>query len=97
VKNDPNSNPIESQWLSADRPITIAGEDKLGRASFAEAIARAVTAWHGKDSLVLALYGPWGSGKSSVKNMVIDILHRQSTSRSLIVDFNPWQIANRPE
>ncbi len=89
------SQPAESQWLSADRPIASRGEDKLGRASFAEAIARAVIGWRGNDSLVLALYGTWGSGKSSVKNMVLEGLREQRAPRPFTIDFNPWQIANR--
>lgn len=89
------SQPAEPQWLSADRPIASRGEDKLGRASFAEAVARSVIGWRGNDSLVLALYGPWGSGKSSVKNMVLERLREQHAPRPLVIDFNPWQIANR--
>jgi predicted KAP-like P-loop ATPase len=55
----------KANWFSADRPIISRGEDKLGRRGFAEAIAGAIDGWRGQESLVIALYGPWGTGKSS--------------------------------
>ncbi len=80
--------------FSSDRPITRLDEDKLDRRSFAEQLARAVRGWKGNDSLVIALYGPWGTGKSSIKNMVIDAL-RAAPERVTVIDFNPWQVASR--
>jgi hypothetical protein len=44
--------------FSADRPIPDRASDKLERRSFAEALAKAVRGWQGRDSLVIALYGP---------------------------------------
>ncbi len=53
--------------LSSDRPITSFAGDLLGRSEFAESLASAIKGWTGNGSLVIALYGPWGSGKSSIK------------------------------
>lgn len=77
--------------FSADRPIGSREEDLLGRASFADSLASAIKGWKGNDSLVIALYGPWGSGKSSVKNMVLQSLRSAEADSPLIVEFNPWQ------
>jgi predicted KAP-like P-loop ATPase len=90
---DISQNP--SQWLSADRPIETGEEDELDRRGFAEALANAVRGWSERDSLVLALYGAWGNGKSSIKNMVVESLGQYSPAVRC-VDFNPWQLANRP-
>ncbi|MCL5671127.1 MAG: KAP family NTPase, partial [Acidobacteria bacterium] len=84
-----------SEWLSADRPIQTRQEDLLGRSGFSEALANAIRGWSGRESLILALYGAWGSGKSSIKNMVVESL-RSDSSEIPILDFNPWQHANRP-
>lgn len=84
-----------SQWLSADRPIRSKEEDALGRRGFADGLAKGIRRWTGRESLVIALYGAWGSGKSSVKNMVIESLG-ESEPKLHVVDFNPWQHANRP-
>jgi predicted KAP-like P-loop ATPase len=53
--------------FSADRSITSCSEDLLGRSGFAKSIAAAIKGWTGNDSLVIALYGSWGSGKTSIK------------------------------
>jgi len=57
----PETSP-EKHHFSADRPIRSHQEDLLGRAGFAQSLANAIKQWKGKDSLVIALYGPWGSG-----------------------------------
>ncbi len=78
--------------LSADRPIQTRDEDRLGRRGFAEGLARGLGEWRGKDSLVIALYGAWGSGKSSVKNMALEALAQAPQSReATVVEFNPWE------
>ena len=84
------------EWLSADRPITGRAQDKLGRSGFAEAIAAVIRGWQGKDSLVIALYGPGGTGKSSIKNMIIEAIHEMAEP-SPVTEFNPWQFANREQ
>lgn len=91
-----DSQQTAQHFFSADRPISRRDEDQLYRRKFAEELARAVRGWKGNDSLVIALYGPWGSGKSSIKNMVIDAL-RSIPDSATVVDFNPWQVANRAQ
>lgn len=88
--------PHPSEWFSADRPIQDRAKDVLGRRGFAEALADAIQRWSGRESLVLALYGAWGNGKTSIKNMTLDCLRANSPGVS-VVDFNPWQHANRPD
>lgn len=78
--------------LSADRPIGSRVEDLLGRTHFAESLASTIYSWRGKDSLVIALYGDWGSGKSSVKNMLRESLETH-VPPPVIVEFNPWEWA----
>lgn len=82
-----------SHRFSADRPIQSTAEDLLGRAPFAQALAQAIRGWRGNDSLVIALYGPWGSGKSSIKNMALESLRDDpgDATTPVIVEFNPWE------
>lgn len=77
----------ETAYLSADRPIALADQDLLDRGHLAESLASAISRWHGEDSLVLALQGPWGSGKTSIKNLTAAHLHKDLH----VLDFNPWQ------
>ena len=85
-----------SHLFSSDSPITSCEEDKLGRRPFAEQIARAVREWKGNESLVIALYGSWGTGKSSIKNMVVEST-RTAPNCATVVEFNPRQMANRSQ
>lgn len=79
--------------FSSDRPITEANEDLLGRANFANDLADAIDGWHGNDSLVVALHGEWGSGKSSIKNMALAKLSQKSNKKSNVIEFSPWEWA----
>jgi predicted KAP-like P-loop ATPase len=75
--------------LSSDQPVTSMNDDLLNRGGFAIALANAVSSWRGRESLVLALYAPWGGGKTSVKNFVLECVRKQEKPTS-VVEFNPW-------
>src|ERR1039458_3916480 len=72
-----------------DAPITSLGEDRLGRASFAAALAVEVLTAPARTGYVIGLTGPWGSGKTSLLNMTIEALGE----RALVVQFNPWMFS----
>jgi hypothetical protein len=72
----------------SDNPITSRKEDQLGRASFADSIATAVRSLDASRGLVVAVVGPWGVGKTSVLNMVVEALEEPSALEA--VEFNPW-------
>lgn len=76
--------------FSADRPIQTRSEDRLGRLGFAEALAASISSWRGRDSIAIGVYGPWGSGKTSIKNLTIEKLNT-TADRPEILEFNPWQ------
>lgn len=78
---------------SSDRPIASKKHDVLERAKFAEQLANDLQSWDGNDSLVVALYGAWGSGKTSVKNMVLEANRRKHGTQLPVVEFNPWQLS----
>lgn len=79
--------------FSADRPITGAKSDVLGRGRFAAALAHSIQSWRERDSLVIALYGAYGTGKTSVKNLVLEALRNTSGPSPVLIEFNPWQFA----
>ena len=81
------------QSYSADRPIRSKKDDVLGRAKFAARLADDIHSWDGIDSLVIALYGSWGSGKTSVKNMLLEANRKKGRTPLTVVDFNPWQLS----
>ena len=79
--------------FSSDRPISNFDEDLLGRSGFSKDLASAISNWHGKDSLVVALHGDWGSGKSSIKNMAVTELSKSDNVKADVIEFSPWQWA----
>ncbi|MGC8732380.1 MAG: KAP family P-loop NTPase fold protein, partial [Halothiobacillaceae bacterium] len=77
--------------LSADRPSIDPKDDLFGHAPFASSLADSICRYPGSDGLVLALYGPWGSGKSTVLSYVQHFLERRPESEQpVLVKFNPW-------
>lgn len=75
--------------FSSDRPINKSSEDLLGRSAFSKRIATAITNLKTGDSTVIGLYGAWGSGKTSIINMIEEELER-TQSGILVIRFNPW-------
>lgn len=80
--------------ISPDRPIQNLNGDRLGRKTFVESIASAIKGWEGNESLVISVSGPWGSGKTSTKNMLKDSLC-SSLPNNHFIEFNPWQWAGQ--
>jgi predicted KAP-like P-loop ATPase len=77
--------------LASDRPIEFKEQDRLGRTAFASQLSTAITNWKENDSLVVALYGEWGIGKSSIKNLVLENLRSKTHGALDVIQFNPWQ------
>src|SRR3989304_1716152 len=82
--------------FASDVPITNKKEDKLGRIAFAESLGKAILDYKEEDSCVLGLYGPWGSGKTSIINMTIEYIEStQNNSKPIIVNFDPWNYSDQ--
>jgi predicted KAP-like P-loop ATPase len=71
-----------------DAPISSKAQDRFSRWPFAERIANVLAARTDSSSLVVGIYGPWGDGKTSVLNMMVEALH--SNEDVICVPFNPW-------
>ncbi|MHB9026341.1 MAG: KAP family P-loop NTPase fold protein [Armatimonadota bacterium] len=78
------------EWYRDD-PINTSESDVLHREVFVRNIADEIMGWHYDRSLVIALYGRWGSGKSSIKNLLLQELKNRGAKQPEPVDFNPWQ------
>lgn len=77
--------------FAADRPIISSQGDLLDRGNFVRGLSAALESWQGKDSLVISLNGAWGSGKTSIKNLVLETLQKSKEDTPCIVEFNPWE------
>jgi len=47
--------------------------------------------WDGEESLVIAISGNYGSGKTSLKNMMVEQLRDDNEKAPYLVEFNPWE------
>ena len=79
--------------FSSDQPILSKDEDLLERGPFSESLATAIANWHGKESLVVALNGDWGSGKTSIKNIAVLELEKIKENKPQVIEFSPWEWA----
>lgn len=61
---------MTKNYLSSDRPIESAGEDRLGFQPFASSLAKGMHGMVPADGMVIALHAPWGSGKTSAFNLI---------------------------
>lgn len=77
--------------LSPDRPSSDPARDLFGHAPFARTLAKAIAGYRDAEGIVLALYGPWGSGKSTVLAYVEHELGLlDAETQPVVVTFNPW-------
>lgn len=76
--------------FSADLPITDKSQDLLRRNSFVQDLVKSISGWRESESLVVSVYGSWGDGKTSLKNLLKkEFLSVQNSP--VFLEFNPWQ------
>lgn len=74
----------------ADLPIRESAEDLLNRKQFAKRIAEKLqskTEKQNAGALAIGITGPWGAGKTSFANMVLENID----SERVVIHFNPWR------
>ena len=79
----------KQQQYTDDAPISSRHEDRFSRWPFAERIAQVLANRSDSSSIVIGIYGPWGDGKTSVLNMMAEVL--KSKDGVIWIPFNPWQ------
>ena len=89
-----NNSKIESQslnYLSADSSLCDPQTDRLGYAPFARNLADSICKMTFGGAYVIAVYGSWNSGKSTLLNFIAHYLkQKQEFEQPIIVPFNPW-------
>lgn len=85
----------ETKNLLVDEPIVSAKQDRLNRDQFAKHFAETLLGHLDPSCLIAALYGHWGSGKSSLLNLIENHLcDKSSTDNFIVIKFNPWNISS---
>lgn len=81
-----------------DVPINNIDDDALDREDFSKNLADALLSWKESESLVIALCGEWGAGKSSIINLTvknIENLQKNGEKNLAILRFNPWEFSDK--
>ncbi len=78
-----------SKLINSDLPITKSTEDTLNRCAFAKSLAKTILNYSFPSSFTIGLYGEWGSGKTSLLNMVFETIE-DIDKDAVILRFNPW-------
>lgn len=97
-KNDKIA-PADQNIFLSDAPIISDKEDILGRRKFAQSLSRNILRHKDKNTIVIGLYGKWGSGKSSIINILLDNIRKTKefpeNKKPAIIEFNPWNFSEQ--
>jgi len=95
------------KMFNSDSPITKLDEDSLGRDNFAINLGDRIIEHKSpnNENLVIGIAGEWGSGKSSLMNMVLDHIEKEyinsnelnDNEKPIIMCFNPWRFSNQDQ
>jgi hypothetical protein len=95
----PSETPVDTQvklpCFDADAPLNDLNQDLLGRAKLAQHIADGIAGSDKSTSLVVGVYGSWGSGKSTVLNFTD--CHLKRMPNIIRLRFDPWIIGGEEE
>lgn len=72
----------------SDTAIINSEDDQLNRSEFAIRLVESIDSWKKEESIVIGLYSEWGSGKTSVLNLMQEQFNTKQDM--IIVPFNPW-------
>lgn len=92
----------ENNMFNTDKPIINTNSDLLGRASFSEQLAKAILSYTNSENFSISLCGKWGSGKTSILNMIEEYIDKLTLEYSddkkpIIVHFNPWNYSDQSQ
>lgn len=79
---------------SPDTSIQEAEEDLFQRHEFAKRICTSISRNQGTECITFGLYGTWGTGKSSILQLIRNELNTNHKNTH-VLDYNPWQIGDQ--
>ena len=83
-----------------DNPIQKAECDLLKRSEYAKKIAHSILNMNAENGLCIGMFGPWGSGKSSILNMILEYINEKVTKQedeTIVLTFNPWNFTSEEQ
>ena len=88
--------PPESANYLSDAPLRDSGGDAFGRAEYAKNLAAAISTMNADDGFVIGLNAPWGYGKTTLLNFVLNHIEaNHKNDVAVVIRFNPWWFSGR--
>jgi predicted KAP-like P-loop ATPase len=88
VLTDLDIETVSRDVLYSDDAITEWGQDILGRKELVQRLITSISGWPRQQPLVLAITAPWGTGKTSVLNLLSKEL--EASPGTIVIKFDPW-------
>lgn len=85
--------------FAADKPIRHVENDEYGRKKYVDNLAYAILTDDDSDGLIVGVEGEWGSGKTSIKNMLIERLQQMPlpSRKTHLIEFDAWMYSRSGE
>lgn len=84
------------QWFDAlENPLT--APDALGRETFARALTDSLARLPNNRSIVTAVFGPWGCGKTWLLERVVQMLEADCFRTVSVCRFSPWELKSHDQ
>ena len=83
----------------SDTPINSVEDDVLGRSNFAHMLAKTFLQMNADETFAVGLFGPWGSGKTSLVNMTLNQICEEQRqypeeAQMIVIHFEPWAFSD---
>src|SRR5580693_5882398 len=85
--------PAHGEVYRSDAPSSDPKHDRFGRLPFAQRVAQTLALREDPSSIVIAIHGAWGEGKTTVL-AYIDSELRRFHPKLVCVRFNPWRFTD---
>ncbi len=80
--------------FNPDKPIQTNQDDLLNRSGFSKMFAKTLANLDKDETFTIGLYGKWGTGKTSLINMVKEELVCSQDRYLVVVHFEPWNFSD---
>jgi KAP family P-loop domain len=80
----------ENSELDSDRPLQSEKSERFGFTQIAEKLAESVISAAASDGMVIGIEGKWGSGKTSLLNLLQLAIAKKQPDQVAVISFSPW-------
>ena len=91
------SHPLATNLWLDQLELAKSSPDSLGRESFARTLADAIVRMPNDRSVVTAVFGPWGCGKTWLLERIVNFLEEDHPATIDVCRFSPWELKSHDQ